>query len=210
VFLGDGAGGLLPEIESSGFTATRRASFVDVTQDGLVDLIAPALVATTSVLVVPGAATGQFADAIPLQGVTANWTYAFAGPLDADPWPEVVATLASTAIIDFGTIIIWPGTGQGQWGSLPSERRTSSGLLGGTLTDFDGDGLLDLVSATDDDSVIVLVGDGSGGFACEQTYPGGESFAPEHLAVGDVDGNGLVDIVFADPVALTVTVVRRL
>lgn len=64
------------------------------------------------------------------------------------------------------------------------------------LTDVNGDGKLDLVTANNDDNdVSVMLGDGAGGFARAPGSPFPVGPSPYPLAVGDVNGDGKPDIV---------------
>jgi len=63
--------------------------------------------------------------------------------------------------------------------------------------DFDGDGLLDLVTANEgSDTLTVLSGDGTGAFRTTATVPAGGR-GPWSLAVGDFDRDGTLDLAVA-------------
>lgn len=63
--------------------------------------------------------------------------------------------------------------------------------------DFTGDGQADLlVTSTDDGTLILLVGDGTGRWQQRKTIPAGEQ--PVDVAVGDLDGDGDLDAAIAN------------
>ena len=78
--------------------------------------------------------------------------------------------------------------------------------VGVALGDFNGDGHLDMVTAnhgdgTTDGTISILLGIGDGTFATQTqiTIPGGAlSSAPSAVAVGDFDGDGILDIAVTD------------
>ncbi len=66
-----------------------------------------------------------------------------------------------------------------------------------TTGDFNGDGLTDLATANDDsDDVSVLLGNGDGTFAAQQTFAAGDR--PVSVTTGDFNGDGLTDLATAN------------
>jgi uncharacterized protein (DUF2141 family) len=75
------------------------------------------------------------------------------------------------------------------------------------LADLDGDGKLDVVTASDDsDTVGVLLGSGDGKLAAQAQYATGDY--PVAVALGDLDGDGRLDVVTANQNARTLSVLR--
>ena len=90
-------------------------------------------------------------------------------------------------------------------GSPISLGAAPSAAVAGDLT---GDGQPDLlITNTDDGTVTLLVGDGSGQFPLRKSFSGGEN--PVDLALGDLDGDGDLDVAVANHETDYVTLLRN-
>ena len=90
--------------------------------------------------------------------------------------------------------------------TLPTGTRPS----GVTVADLNGDGIPDLIVANyADDTIWVYLGNGNGKFAAPEIYPTdqGPGFAgPAEVAVADLTGDGIPDLIYADYVSGNVAV----
>jgi hypothetical protein len=73
-----------------------------------------------------------------------------------------------------------------------------------TAADFNGDGQLDLAVATSNNSVSVLIGNGTGSFPTHVQYP--VPGAPSAIIHGDFNGDGKMDVATADQNKSEITV----
>ena len=66
-----------------------------------------------------------------------------------------------------------------------------------TAGDFDGDSIVDLATANSgSNNVSILVGNGDGTFADQQSFPVGDS--PRSVSIDDFNGDGMADLAVAN------------
>jgi uncharacterized repeat protein (TIGR01451 family) len=110
----------------------------------------------------------------------------------------------ATADLGSDTVTVMLGNGNGTFHAAvasPIAMPASSGTNGSrpdglAAGDFNGDGKPDLIVALrNSGKMLLLLGDGAGGFASQTPFVAGPAAStPDHIAVGDFNGDGKLDI----------------
>ncbi len=115
-----------------------------------------------------------------------------AADFDGDGHPDLAATAANS-------VEVLIGDGRGDF-STPTKYTVGSTPMDLEVSDFDSDGVPDLVALNDfvpqASDLSVLLGNGDGTFASAVSYSVGE--IPQGVDVGDLDGDGAVDLVVSE------------
>ena len=191
VLLGDGAGGFTGGRFYGTASQPIGVVLTDLTRDGKPDL-AYACVAGGSVSVRAGDGTGRFGAALTV-GSLADPDALVAGDVDRDGAPELVVAEQTSGEIAVLERLTSPSE---QW-VVDGEYAAGTGPRDVVLADFDRDGDLDAVAATDYVvGATLLTGDGDGGFAAPSPASGLAYGAC--LTTGDLDRDGRIDIVLGN------------
>ncbi|MCY1064984.1 VCBS repeat-containing protein [Nannocystis sp. RBIL2] len=193
---GDGLGGFA-ERQDMPVSLTPLASLVDVTLDGLPDVIGPD---PFGVAIYRARPSSWFDDEVGFGfgGYEVVYHQALATQLDATPELELVTLLRDPA----GSVIhVLRQSADSPSGFSPFDHGLRPGATptSARVADITGDGHPDLVAVTTSDALMLLPGDGDGGFVCEGLVPMPARVTHDLLAVGDVDGDAHPDIVAASP-----------
>jgi len=116
---------------------------------------------------------------------------------------------AVTANIASGDVSVFLNSGSGTFGAATryAVAPANTQVQGLTLADVNADGRLDIVTANNGtNTVSVLLGQAGGTFGAYSSYPTGTNTEPRNAAVGDVNGDGRLDIVTGNSGTATASV----
>ena len=172
------------------FSGANEGPFLlaDVDEDGIFDLVATS---GTNLRVRPGKADESFGDPVDSDVVVTVERLAVAD-LDGDGHLDVVGQAQNTVVAALGT-------GTATFG-LPAMVQVNGIALGVAAGDLSGDGIPDVaaavaINAADPGSVVVLDGDGAGGFDAPKAVTVQPN--PQGVVIADLDADGYDDLVTA-------------
>lgn len=140
-----------------------------------------------------GLAGGPVSFSTPTSYATGSWpTLGAIGDVNGDGNADLVLPNFRD-----GTVGVYPGAGDGTLGTPAMYTSSPLGVLGSYqayLADVNGDGKLDIITANYwEESISVLLNDGSGGFQPRTAYGTGSGITLQ-VATADIDGNGTLDL----------------
>lgn len=143
--------------------------------------------------------TGTFGAAVSYSTESAQSADITIGDVNNDGILDLVTTGWTDAAND-GYATIRLGLGDGTFGAATSYAAESQFSYASALADVNGDGALDLVTAGRDDNnyglATIRLGQGDGIFGSAVSYAT-ESFSSRALSLGDLNGDGMLDLVTA-------------
>ncbi|MCH7959128.1 MAG: VCBS repeat-containing protein [Candidatus Hydrogenedentes bacterium] len=165
----------------------------DLNGDGAVDVVTASSFSspTGTISVMLGKGDGGFG-AKTEYGTGARPEFVALGDVDGNGTLDVV-----TANFDSDTISVLLGAGDGTFGAK-TDFAAGDGSKSVALGDLDGNGTLDAVVANSNaGTVSVLSGLGDGNFGSPTAYATGSRGGLNSVALGDLDGNGTLDVAVA-------------
>ena len=170
--------------------------------------------ATSDVSVLPGKGDGTFGTAtnypVAPNGVQSHPEHLAVGDFNNDGKPDLIASNQATGTI---SLLLNNGTGFDPFTSFdlwvdPADAgKTFAADL--VVADFNGDGNQDVAVAAVMNgvgNVVILLGDGSGGFGSKTLFPAGTS--PSGIVAGDFNGDAHLDLVVANRLVNAVSLLR--
>ena len=204
IALGNGAG-LGAFATHTGLSASQSIALADVDMDGLLDVVQASSAASNNVGVLHGTGSGSVgATTLLFSGGSTARSIAVAD-LNRDTLPDLV--VANDAGNSIGILTNVKGLSCGTDWNGGAIYTTKFGPAGSAIADINRDGNLDLVvSAPDNDSLEILAGDGAGHLAAPTSFALSAATSPEGIAAGDLNGDGVADVVTANKLAGNVSV----
>lgn len=183
-------------------TSVSHLAIGDVNRDGKQDIVFTSVLKNT-ITTLLGIGDGTFT-AVSFQ--TPSPKLVALADMNGDGFLDIVATAEYPST----TLSIFPGNGNGTFGD-PFQTPAPSSIIALAVADLDGDGLMDVITGTgvlqSDPQIEVWLGRGDG------TVKGALAFAtpkyPWSIAIADLDGDGRLDVITANAVDQSISILRN-
>jgi len=214
VLLGNGDGTFTPAAGSpiavgSNNSDTTSIAVGDFNNDGHPDLVITNISWTDSgeqgtVILLLGKGDGTFTAAAKSPFAAGNYLqFAAVGDFNGDG----SADLAVVNGYGGNDVIILLGNGAGGFTQASNSPTVGNSPVYAVTGDFNGDGKTDLAVANQNDATVsILLGNGSGGFTQATGSPISVGYGPTSIAVGDLNGDGKLDLAVADSGSTSVAI----
>lgn len=199
LLLNDGSGGLAAPIEFTSGVGSKPTSIAvaDLNADGDLDVVLGDGLAIAQVSVLLGDGSGSFGTGA--QYATTDIVLdVTVGDVDKDGNPDIVGVSSQNGDLGFTL----PGAGDGSFRAA-IDSNLDVAPSANAVSDINGDGLLDLVT-TNNGSIGVSLGDGTGAFGSETTFAAVSDNYGQ--AVADFNGDGKPDVATGNRIDKSVSV----
>lgn len=207
---GDAAGGFA-ELAGSPITFVTDPNDIalgDIDKDGTLDAVIPRWL-KSDVLILRGQGNGVFSAAGVAAPVTVgDFPLAVAlGDVNGDAALDIVATSSDDKFVSDGDVTVLAGDGSGNFAEVAGSPFAVGGSpVSVALGDVNGDVALDIVTVNRfSDNVTVLLSDVGGNFAEADGSPFAVGDGPESVALGEITGDGALDIVAVNRISGDIT-----